>query len=64
MEDQTTHVVALRMFLNIWRQILFPRDLMMMLFWISAQLSVEPLIAHACGLQLPARFSTYQCTFT
>ena len=42
----------LRMFLNIWGQILFPGDLMMMLISISAQLSVEPLIAHAvCNSQ-------------
>ena len=39
----------LRMFLNIWRQILFPGDL---LFRISVQMNVELLIAHAvCNSQ-------------
>ena len=44
-----TEHTLLRMFLNIWRQILFPGDL---LFRISVQLSVKPLIAHAvCNSQ-------------
>ena len=42
----------LRMFLNIWRQILFRETCMMLLFTSSVQLSVEPLIAHAvCSSQ-------------
>ena len=44
-----TEHTLLRMFLNIWRQILSPGDL---LFRISVQLNVEPLIAHVvCNSQ-------------
>ena len=42
----------LRMFLNIWHQILFSGDLYDGALQISVQLSVEPLIAHpVCNSQ-------------
>ena len=37
-----TEHTLLRMFLNSWRQILFPGDLHDVLFRISVQLNVEP----------------------
>ena len=49
----TKHTL-LHMFLNIWCQMLFLGDLhvIMLLFGIFVQLSVEPLIAHAvCNSQ-------------
>ena len=52
-----TEHTLLRMFLNIWRQILFPGGRMMLLFRISVQLNVEPLIATPSTLeQLPGYF--------
>ena len=58
-----TEHTLLRMFLNIWRQFCFRETCIMMLFRISVQLSVKPLICPQ-GLQLPALLSNYQCTFT
>ena len=53
----------LRMFLNIWRQVLFPGDLHdagLYNFWTTeCENSKCP-----CGMQLPASLSNYQCTFT
>ena len=49
----------LRMFLNIWRQILFPGCCSLNFCTTKCRNSNCP-----CGMQLPAHLSNCQCTFT
>ena len=58
-----TEHTLLRVFSNIWRQILFPGDLHDDALYNFCTTECGTFNCPR-GLQLPARLSTYQCTFT